>query len=71
MTKQAFDADVAAACVVEAMRPLTSATRAVQEKRYLKSDLDFLGVAVRRLPGAEAARLQSAYKGTYRKPAKP
>ena len=27
--------------------------------------------AVRRLPGAEVARLQSAYKGTYRKPAKP
>ena len=27
--------------------------------------------AVRRLPGAEAARLQSAYKGAYRKPAKP
>ena len=51
MTRQAFDADTAAARVVEAMRPLASATRAVQEKRYLKSDLDFLGVGV---PGAWA-----------------
>lgn len=58
MTRQAFDADKAAARVVEEMRPLASATRAVQEKRYLKSDLDFLGVGV---PGirkvvTEAAR---------------
>jgi len=58
VTRQAFDADTAAARVVEAMRPLASATRAVQEKRYLKSDLDFLGVGV---PGirkvvTEAAR---------------
>jgi len=58
VTKQAFDAETAAARVVEALRPLASTTRAVQEKRYLKSDLDFLGVGV---PGirkvvTEAAR---------------
>ena len=29
-----------------AMRPLADAERAAQEKRYLKSDLDFLGVSV-------------------------
>ena len=68
MTRQAFDADTAAARVVEAMRPLASATRAVQEKRYLKSDLDFLGVGV---PGirkvvTEAAR---SYDGLDRESA--
>jgi 3-methyladenine DNA glycosylase AlkD len=46
VTRQVFDPETAAARVVEAMRPLASATRAVQEKRYLKSDLDFLGVGV-------------------------
>ena len=119
-TRPAFDADSAAARVVQAMRPLAGAARATQEKRYLKSDLDFLGVgvpgirkvvteaardydsqdrshdgldrdsalawarahldqmsgvtfreAVRRLPAAQAARLQGAYAGTYREPAKP
>jgi 3-methyladenine DNA glycosylase AlkD len=42
----AFDAETAAARVVEVMRPLADATRAVQEKKYLKSSLDFLGVGV-------------------------
>ena len=46
VTSQAFDAETAAARVLEAMLPLADATRAVQEKRYLKSDLDFLGVGV-------------------------
>ena len=58
MIAEAFDAETAVARVVEAMRPLASAARAEQEKRYLKSDLDFLGVGV---PGirkvvTEAAR---------------
>ena len=58
MTRPAFDAEIAAARVVQAMRPLADAARATQEKRYLKSDLDFLGVGV---PGirkvvTEAAR---------------
>jgi 3-methyladenine DNA glycosylase AlkD len=41
-----FDAETAAARVVAGLLPLADATRAVQEKRYLKSDLDFLGVGV-------------------------
>ena len=41
-----FDAAAAAASVVAALRPLGTAERAEQEKRYLKSDLEFLGVTV-------------------------
>ncbi|HEX7163653.1 MAG TPA: DNA alkylation repair protein [Trebonia sp.] len=41
-----FDPDAAAAALTEALRPLGSAERAAQEKRYLKSDLEFIGVAV-------------------------
>jgi 3-methyladenine DNA glycosylase AlkD len=41
-----FDADAAARAVDEALRALGSAERAAQEKRYLKSDLEFLGVSV-------------------------
>jgi 3-methyladenine DNA glycosylase AlkD len=48
VSSAAFDADAAAARVVAALLPLADPERAVQEKRYLKSDLDFLGV---RLPG--------------------
>jgi 3-methyladenine DNA glycosylase AlkD len=46
------DAHAAAAAVVAAMRPLADAGRARQAKRYLKSDLDFLGVSV---PGIRSA----------------
>jgi 3-methyladenine DNA glycosylase AlkD len=53
----AFDAETAAASVVEAMLPLADATRAAQEKRYLKSDLDFLGVTV---PGIRLAVTKTA-----------
>jgi 3-methyladenine DNA glycosylase AlkD len=42
----AFDADAASARIVEALIPLGTPERAVQEKRYLKSGLDFLGVTV-------------------------
>ncbi len=50
--ESAFDAEAAAARVAEAMLALADAARAVREKRYLKSDLDFLGVAV---PGIRRA----------------
>ena len=61
----AFDAETAAARVVEAMLPLADAARAAQEKRYLKSDLDFLGVAV---PGIRRAVTETArsYQGLPR-----
>jgi 3-methyladenine DNA glycosylase AlkD len=42
-----FDPQVAADAVVAALRPLGDAERAAGEKRYLKSELDFLGI---RLP---------------------
>ena len=41
-----FDADTAALTVGELLRPLGTGERAEQEKRYLKSDLEFLGVSV-------------------------
>jgi 3-methyladenine DNA glycosylase AlkD len=41
-----FDPDAAAAALTRALRPLGTPDRAAQEKRYLKSDLDFIGVAV-------------------------
>jgi 3-methyladenine DNA glycosylase AlkD len=41
-----FDPEAAARAVTEALRPLGTPERAQQEKRYLKSDLEFLGVAV-------------------------
>jgi 3-methyladenine DNA glycosylase AlkD len=41
-----FDAGAAAAALTEALRPLGTAARAAQEKRYLKSDLEFIGVTV-------------------------
>jgi 3-methyladenine DNA glycosylase AlkD len=41
-----FDPEGAALAVVEALRPLGTPERAVQERRYLKSDLEFFGVTV-------------------------
>jgi 3-methyladenine DNA glycosylase AlkD len=41
-----FEPDEAARAVDEALRPLGTAERAAQEKRYLKSDLEFIGVSV-------------------------
>jgi hypothetical protein len=57
-TDAAFDAEAAAAEVMAAMLPLADAERAGQARRYLKSDLDFLGVSV---PG-----IRSAVTGTAR-----
>jgi 3-methyladenine DNA glycosylase AlkD len=54
----AFDAEAAAAEVMAAMLPLADAERAGQARRYLQSDLDFLGVSV---PG-----IRSAVTGTAR-----
>jgi 3-methyladenine DNA glycosylase AlkD len=53
-----FDPDAAAAAVMAAMLPLADAERAGQAKRYLKSDLDFLGVSV--------PDIRSAVTGTAR-----
>ena len=58
MSSPPFDADTAAAAVMAAMLPLADAERAGQAKRYLQSDLDFLGVSV---PG-----IRSAVTGTAR-----
>jgi 3-methyladenine DNA glycosylase AlkD len=41
-----FDPEAAAARVVGALRPQADPARATQAKRYLKSDLEFLGVSV-------------------------
>jgi 3-methyladenine DNA glycosylase AlkD len=41
-----FDPETAARAVTEALRPLGTPARAAQEKRYLKSDLEFFGVTV-------------------------
>jgi 3-methyladenine DNA glycosylase AlkD len=41
-----FDPGIAAADIVRALTPLGTQERAAQEKRYLKSDLEFLGVTV-------------------------
>jgi len=67
VTEQAFDAKTAAARVVRAMLPLADATRAGQEKRYLKSDLDFLGVS---LPGIRKVVTEAArnYRGVEEGP---
>ena len=58
VSSPSFDADTAAAAVMAAMLPLADAERARQAKKYLKSDLDFLGVSV---PG-----IRSAVTGTAR-----
>jgi hypothetical protein len=58
VTGAAFDPEAAAAEVMAAMLPLADAERAGQARRYLKSDLDFLGVSV---PG-----IRSAVTGTAR-----
>jgi 3-methyladenine DNA glycosylase AlkD len=53
-----FNPQTAAAAIVAALRPLGDPERAAQEKRYLKSELDFLGVplpVIRRVVVAAAA----------------
>ncbi|MGH3249955.1 MAG: hypothetical protein ACRDOI_27670 [Trebonia sp.] len=41
-----FDADDAAAALTERLRPPGTAARTARERRYLKSDLQFIGVSV-------------------------
>src|SRR6202044_3348710 len=41
-----FEPEAAALAVAEALRGVGTAERAVQEKRYLKSELEFFGVTV-------------------------
>ena len=60
MSSQAFDPETAAAQVMAAMAPLADPERARQASRYLKSDLDFLGVS---LPGIRAAVTATARSG--------
>ena len=57
MTSAVFDAETAASQVVAALLPLADPERAVQASRYLKSDLDFLGV---RVPGIRAVVTEAA-----------
>jgi 3-methyladenine DNA glycosylase AlkD len=47
--------------IIEKLRPLGSTERAVQEKRYLKSELDFLGV-----PLPDLRRVVTAAAGEHR-----
>ena len=61
-----FDADGAAAAVVAALRPLGTAQRGAQQKRYLKSDLEFFGVTqpdVRRVVKAAVRQQLAAQPG--------
>jgi 3-methyladenine DNA glycosylase AlkD len=54
-----FDAEGAAAELAEALRPLGTPERAVQEKRYLKSELEFLGVSIPDIRRAVRAALRT------------
>ncbi|HEX4830915.1 MAG TPA: DNA alkylation repair protein [Trebonia sp.] len=55
----AFDPEAAARALAESLRPLGTPERAAQEQRYLKSDLEFLGVT---LPDLRRA-VRAAAKG--------
>jgi 3-methyladenine DNA glycosylase AlkD len=54
-----FDPDAAAAALTGKLRPLGTAARAAQEKRYLKSDLEFIGVTVPDLRQAVKAAVKA------------
>ena len=60
MTSAVFDADAAASQVVTALLPQADSERARQAKRYLKSDLDFLGVSVPGIRSAVTATARAA-----------
>jgi 3-methyladenine DNA glycosylase AlkD len=59
VTGAAFDAETAASRVVAALLPLADAERAGQAKRYLKSNLDFLGVSVPAIRSAVTSAARS------------
>ena len=48
-----FDPATAARVATGALRPLGTPERAAQEKRYLKSDLEFIGIS--RLPRGDGS----------------
>jgi 3-methyladenine DNA glycosylase AlkD len=54
-----FDPEAAAAALTGKLRPLGTAARAAQEKRYLKSDLEFIGVTVPDLRQAVKAAVKA------------
>jgi 3-methyladenine DNA glycosylase AlkD len=74
-----FDPEGAALAVADALRAVGTADRAAQEKRYLKSELEFFGVtvpelrrvvkgAVRGYPGLDAAQLVAWSVALWRAP---
>jgi 3-methyladenine DNA glycosylase AlkD len=74
-----FDPEAAALGVAGELRPMGTPERAVQEKRYLKSDLEFFGVtvpdmrrvvkaAVRSRPGLEAREMVAWAVALWREP---
>lgn len=74
-----FDPEAAAAGVAGGLRPLGAPERAVREKRYLKSELEFFGVtvpdmrrvvkaAVRRQPGLEGREMVAWAVALWREP---
>jgi 3-methyladenine DNA glycosylase AlkD len=65
-----FDPDAAAAELTGALWPLGSAARAEQEKRYLKSDLEFIGVTVPDLRRAVKAAVKAQLAGGGRRGAR-
>jgi 3-methyladenine DNA glycosylase AlkD len=64
----AFDADAAALAVAGLLRPLGTRERAEQEKRYLKSEMEFFGVTVPDLRRAVKGAVK-AYPGLDRQAA--
>jgi 3-methyladenine DNA glycosylase AlkD len=74
-----FDPEGAAAAVADALRAVGTPERAAQEKRYLKSELEFFGVtvpelrrivkgAVRDYPGLDAAGMVAWAVALWREP---
>jgi 3-methyladenine DNA glycosylase AlkD len=74
-----FDPSAAALAVTEELRPLGTTERATQEKRYLKSDLEFFGVTVpdirrvvkaaaRRYPALDAPAMTAWAAALWREP---
>jgi 3-methyladenine DNA glycosylase AlkD len=74
-----FDPEAAALAVTDQLRPLGTPERAAQEKRYLKSDLEFFGVvvpdlrrvvkaAVRAHPGLDAQAMVAWAVALWREP---
>jgi 3-methyladenine DNA glycosylase AlkD len=74
-----FDPEAAALTVTDELRPLGTPERAAQEKRYLKSDLEFFGVgvpdlrrvvkaAVRARPGLDPGQMVGWAAALWREP---